>query len=115
LWGLVYSIDEKILSDSSPALLQFLYSVLAALLLLPFVIFGDTAKTLTLFSKTTWILILGSAVLATIANFMIYAGIKNLNASTVTAIEIAYPCFVILFSFLLYRTVPNIYFLLEVF
>ena len=110
-WGLVYAIDQKILSGVSPITLLFVDSILAAIIMLPFLFF-DSGSIKVLFNsgKTTWFLIIISIVLATLANFLIFSGIKNLDASTASIIEIAYPFFVVLFSYILFRSTPNIYF-----
>lgn len=80
---------------------------------LPIVIF-DTASVKSVFSvgKANLTLISVSIVLAVLANFFIYSAIKILDASTASIFEIAYPFFVVLFTALLYRSVPNLYFLL---
>ncbi len=41
---------------------------------------------------------------------MVFSGIKNLNASIVSMIEIVYPFFVVLFSYFIFRSTPNVYF-----
>ncbi len=110
-WGLVYAIDQKILSGVSPLTLLFVDSILAAIIMLPFVFFDHgSIKNLLSSSKTTWSLIILSIALATLANFLIFSGIKNLDASTASIIEIAYPFFVVLFSYIIFRSTPNIYF-----
>src|SRR3989344_9414603 len=109
-WGLVYAIDQKILSGVSPLTLLFVDSILAAIIMLPFVFFDHgSIKNLLSASKTTWSLIIISIALATLANFLIFSGIKNLDASTASIIEITYPFFVVLFSYILFRSTPNIY------
>jgi drug/metabolite transporter (DMT)-like permease len=110
-WGLVYAIDQKILSGVSPLTLLFIDSILAAIIMLPFVFFDNgSIKNLLNSSKTTWSFIIISIALATLANFLIFSGIKNLDASTASIIEISYPFFVVLFSYILFRSTPNIYF-----
>jgi drug/metabolite transporter (DMT)-like permease len=110
-WGLVYTIDQKVLLGVSPIALLFVDSLLAAIIMLPFVFSNlGSIKTLLVSSKTNLGLILLSISLATLANFLIFSGIKNSNASYASIIEIAYPFFVVLFSFIFFRAVPNIYF-----
>jgi drug/metabolite transporter (DMT)-like permease len=111
IWGLAYAIDQKILSNVSPVTLLFVSSLLAAIITLPFVISNsENLKNLTGSGKTILLLIIASGVLATLANFLIFSSIKNLNASLASIIEIAYPFFVVLFSFILFRSSLNIYF-----
>lgn len=110
-WGLVYAIDQKILSGVSPLTLLFINSVLTAIIMLPLVFFDSgSIKNFLSYDKTTWSLIIISVALATLANFLIFSSIKNLDASTASIIEISYPFFVILFSFVIFRSMPNIYF-----
>lgn len=112
-WGLVYALDQKILSTMQPLALLFVDSVLTALLLLPFFFMkASPIKEVLATGKGQWGYILLSMALAALANFLIFSGIKSLDASTASIIEIAYPFFVILFSFILFRSTPNIYFLL---
>lgn len=110
-WGLVYAIDQKILSDISPMTLLFINSVITAIIMLPFIFFSNgSIKDVFVSGKTSLLLIFISVILVTLANFLILSGVKNLGASTASIIEIAYPFFVVLFSFLLFRSTPNIYF-----
>lgn len=113
VWGLAYAIDEKILHSVSPLTLLFINSLLATLVLLPFVLMdnGPIKKVITS-GRNGLLIILAAFVLLTLGNFLIYSGINNLGASTASIIEISYPVFVVAFSFLLFRNVPNIYFLL---
>jgi drug/metabolite transporter (DMT)-like permease len=110
-WGLVYALDQKILSDASPLAYLFINSLLTAIIVLPFLFF-DHASIRSIFSSNREILwlIIASVVLATLANFLIFSGIKLLGAYTASIIEIAYPFFVALFSFLIFRSHPNGYF-----
>ncbi|MGC9968295.1 MAG: DMT family transporter [Minisyncoccia bacterium] len=112
-WGLVYALDQKILSGSSPLAYLFINSLFTAILVLPFLFFdGGSIKTIFSSRGTILWLIVASVVLAALANFLIFSGIKILGASTASIIEIAYPFFVVLFSFIIFRSTPNIYFLL---
>lgn len=110
-WGLVYVIYQTILYNVAPMTFLFVESIIAALIMLPFVFFDNgSVKEVLVSSKTNLFLILISVVLATLANFLIFSSIKNLNASTASIIEISYPFFVVLFSYVLFRSTPNIYF-----
>ena len=112
-WGLTYTIDQKILANVAPTTLLLINSVLASIVVLPFVYFNRKADVQTLsLDKQTWALIIVSVLLGTLASFFILASIRNLNASTASIIEIAYPFFVVLFSSILFRSTPNIYFFL---
>jgi drug/metabolite transporter (DMT)-like permease len=111
IWGLAYAIDQKILSNISPITLLFISSILAVIVTLPFMISNiEHLKSIAGSGKTILLLVIASGVLATLANFLIFSSIKNLNASLSSIIEIAYPFFVVLFSFIFFRSSLNIYF-----
>jgi drug/metabolite transporter (DMT)-like permease len=110
-WGLVYALDQKILAGASPLAYLFINSLLTAIIVLPFLFF-DHGSIKAIFSsdhKILW-LIIASVILATLANFLIFSGIKILGADTASIIEIAYPFFVVLFSYFFFRAQPNVYF-----
>ncbi len=112
-WGLVYAIDQRILANISPIVLLFIDSVISAIILLPFVSFSDgSLKNVIVSGKASILLILSSVVLAAVANLLIFSSIKLIGSPTASIIEIAYPFFVVLFTFLFFRSVPNIYFFL---
>jgi drug/metabolite transporter (DMT)-like permease len=110
-WGLVYVIDQKILLDVSPMVLLFINSVIAAAMMLPFIFLSNgSIKEVIVSGKSNWLLIIAAVALATLASFFILTGIKILGASTASMIEITYPFFVVLFSYILFRSTPNVYF-----
>ena len=110
-WGLVYAIDQKILSSLSPFTLLFIDSFLAAVVMLPFIFFSnDSIKSLFSSGWVNFALVVVSLLLATLANFFIFSSIKILGASTASIIEIAYPFFVVFFTYLFFRSALNIYF-----
>lgn len=113
VWGLVYTLDQKILHNLSPVVLLFYTSVITAIILLPVVIFKtDMIKSILSLNKYNILLILFSIFLGIGANLLIFSGIKTLGASTSSFLEISYPFFVVLFSSILFRIYPNIYFIL---
>jgi drug/metabolite transporter (DMT)-like permease len=112
-WGLVYTIDQRVLRGASPFALLFIDSLLTAIILLPIVFmekapFASMANT----SGKVWTLIVASIILAALANFFIFSSIKLIDASHASIIEIAYPFFVVLFSYFVFNATPNLYFLL---
>ena len=115
-WGLAYTIDQKILGDISPAVLLFLSFVIGALLLVPAILLGRDMRSLTTLAASGNImrmgLILLSICLATLANYLIFSSIQKLGAASASIFEIAYPLFVVLFSFFLFGTTLNGYFLI---
>jgi drug/metabolite transporter (DMT)-like permease len=112
-WGLVYTIDQKILTNISPLTLLFIDSLITAIIMIPF-FFLDKKPIINLVNsgKVNLLLILISLILAVVANFLIYSGIKTIGASMASIFEISYPLFVVLFSFLFFRTSVNTTFLI---
>lgn len=112
-WGLVYTLDQRILRGASPFALLFIDSLITTLLLLPIVFFQkNSLSSLTTTSNKVWVLITISLLLAALANFFIFSSIQILGASTASVFEIAYPFFVVFFSIIAFRTVPSLYFLI---
>ena len=109
-WGLLYTIDQKILANTSPLVFMFIVFVMGAVLLSP-IIFSQHAALASVFAlgKTRLLLILCSVILAILANYMILASIQKLGASLASVLEICYPFFVFLFSFLIFGAELNAY------
>ena len=113
VWGLVYTLDQKILNNLSPSTLLFVSSLIVMIIMLPFVLFdSEPIKTFMNSGRYNITLVISSVLLAALANFLIFSSIKILNASAASFIEISYPFFVVLFSFIIFRAMPSIYFLL---
>jgi drug/metabolite transporter (DMT)-like permease len=113
VWGVVYCIDQRVLDIISPLPLLFLDSLITAIIMIPF-LFHERHSIKTFFAsgKINTELMIASIVLAAIANFLIFSGIKLVGASSASIIEIMYPFFVVLFSFIIFRTAPSAYFIL---
>jgi drug/metabolite transporter (DMT)-like permease len=110
-WGLVYAIDQKILAGVPPLTLLFIDSMIATVVMLPCVFISNgSIKEVLISGRANLLLIILSVILATVANFLIFSGIKNLGSATASIIEIAYPFFVVLFSYIFFRATPNLYF-----
>ena len=109
-WGLAYTIDQKILADISPAVLLFVSFIIGAILLLPAVLTqgGSLASVLNL-DRVRLLLILFSIMLATLANYLIFASIERVGASLASVFEIAYPFFVFIFSFFIFGSELNVF------
>ncbi|MFH0712909.1 MAG: DMT family transporter [Candidatus Jorgensenbacteria bacterium] len=111
LWGFIYTIDQKVLSDVAPMTLLFIHAIVATIIVLPLIFFSNgLTNNILAVGKTNWLLIIFTVALATLANFFILSSIRGLNASIASIIEISYPFFVVLFSYILFRSTPNIYF-----
>ena len=112
-WGLVYTIDQSILRSASPFALLFVDSVCTSLLLLPFAFASNKPlAALWMMPGTGRLLIVASLALAALANFFIFSSIQMSTATTASVFEICYPFFVVLFSFLIFRTRPTLSFLI---
>jgi drug/metabolite transporter (DMT)-like permease len=103
-WGLVYTLDEKILLRLSPVALLFVNSVLSILTAVPFLIWKDDEFRAVLPTiRGHFCLVAGSLVLTVLANYFIYSAIQRLGASTASVFEITYPFFVVIFCAALFR------------
>lgn len=112
-WGLVYTIDQKILTKVSPLTLLLINAVLTLIVTLPIILFDSSGiKAVFATGRTNLILMMLSVAFGVLASFFIFSAIKLLDAPTASIFEIAYPFFVVLFTALLFRTLPNIYFFL---
>jgi drug/metabolite transporter (DMT)-like permease len=108
-WGVVYTLDQKILTTTSPMTLLFINSVITAIVMPPVIfIEHDSIKELFSTGKANLVLVGISILLAALANFFIFASIKSIGASSASIIEIAYPLFVVIISFIVFRTLPSI-------
>lgn len=104
-WGLVYTIDQKILSNVSPLALLLVDAVITIVIVLPFVFFNlESIKSLLGTGSSNLFLVVISVLLAILASYLIFVAIKSLGAGPSSIIEIAYPFFVVLFSYLFYRS-----------
>lgn len=110
-WGLVYTIDQKILANISPILWLALSSVVIGIMLLPILFFHkEEIKVILQSGRNNLLLILTSQLLIALATFLIFSSIKHLDAINASIIEITYPFFVIIFSLVLFGGSINIYF-----
>ncbi len=101
VWGIVYTVDQKVLVTLNPITLVFVQGIVSSLLLLPFILYSHS-KGNSLPSKKDIILILVTVVLTALANFLIFSSIKRIGATHSSIIEISYPFFVTLFTFLFF-------------
>ncbi len=109
-WGLAYTIDQKILLNTSPLPLLFVSLVVGAILILPVLLLqGSVVMDIFTLGKTQLLLVVISVALATFANYLIFASIEHVGASLAAAFEISYPFFVFFFSYLIYGAQLNIY------
>lgn len=108
-WGLVYVLSERVLKELNPLTLLFLYGVVTAVVLLPFILTGHIdLRPFVSGTRPVLTLVLASVLLTVIANFLILVSIEKLGATTAAFIEISYPLFAALFVFLFFSTLPTI-------
>ncbi len=113
MWGLVYAMDQKVLDKVSPHALLFVNSIFSLLYLVPFLFFHkDEWKTLVHLDRGNMRFFATTLLCTLIANILIYLAIQKLGSSRAAIFEIAYPFFVIVFGFFLFREHINAYFLL---
>ncbi len=114
VWGMVYAIDQKLLEGTSTIILIFIGSLTTTILMLPFMYFHEQEALKDLFfsGKVNMYVLTLSIVLGSLASFFIYESIRLIGASPASILEIAYPFFVILFTFIFFGTAPNIYFVI---
>lgn len=103
-WGMVYTIDQRLLKDLSPITLMLINSLVTSAVLIPFAYLQRTAiaESIAATPLRVWSLVIMTLLFTILANFLIYSSIKYLGASTAAVFEIAYPFFVILFTYLLF-------------
>jgi len=112
-WGLVYTIDQRILRGASPFALLFVDSLITTLLLVPVIVFDrGSLSSLSGLSGKLGVYVVVSLVFAALANFFIFSSIRIIGASSASIFEIAYPFFVVVFSYFVFQAVPSIYFVI---
>jgi drug/metabolite transporter (DMT)-like permease len=106
-WGLVYALEQRLLTHFSPALVLFMNSVCAIVMLAPFLLTRlNDFSTLARPGGSVWLL-LGVSLLAAVTNLLILNSIKELNAPIAAIIEVSYPLFVIIASYFLFGFRPS--------
>jgi drug/metabolite transporter (DMT)-like permease len=106
-WGLVYALEQRLLTHFSPALVLFMNSVCAIVMLAPFLLTRlNDFSTLARPGGSVWLL-LGVSLLVAVTNLLILNSIKELNAPIAAIIEVSYPLFVIIASYFLFGFRPS--------
>ncbi|CEK11873.1 DMT family transporter [Legionella hackeliae] len=104
LWGLNYSLAEKVLRSISPLTLLALEMLAGALVFSLLAYFTTFKKDLALLlsdSYVLWLTIL-EVIIVLAASFFIVYSIHFKNATLAGIIELIYPLFIILFTWLLF-------------
>ncbi len=112
VWGLVYTLDQKILTKASPLTLLFLGSLITAIITLPIVLsnWESIKPIISSNGRQILYLIIAAQILGTLANFCIFSSIQKLGAPLASIFEIAYPFFVAIFTLILFGGSLNMYF-----
>ena len=114
LWGLAYTLVEKLLSYTftTPFIMVAISLLQAALFGFFLTVTGGWEKNFAVIRELPlafYILILGGLAFF-VGNFLIFEAINLKNASYANLIEISYPLFTVLFSYLIFKnfeiTVP---------
>lgn len=106
VWGLVYTIDEKVLHRISPTEFLFVGSVVSTIVLAP-LLARSTMNALAPLDRSSLVLLLVTILLNILANFFIYSSIQHSSAAHASIFEISYPFFVTVFSMILLGTRLN--------
>ena len=105
LWGLNYSLAEKILQYISVYTLLSLEMFFGAILFFTLSFFTHLKTDLTILTNNTnlfWMTIF-EIITVIIANYFIVISVQSKNATVAGIIELIYPLFIILFTWLLFR------------
>jgi len=104
LWGMNYALTERVIKSISPATLLALEMLAGAIIFSAISFFTSWKKDLTLLYTDTHLLWLTVAeiVVVVIASFFIVSSINFKNATLAGIIELIYPLFIILFTWLFF-------------
>src|SRR5258708_5694310 len=106
LWGLTYTLSEKIYARVSVTSSLGITSLISGVLLLLFAhlkgFLGADIDIVTNSRKLVWLLV-GETLGLTFAEIFIGLSITHQNATLAGLIEISYPIFIILFTYLIFR------------
>lgn len=116
-WGIIYIINQRMLIHNSPLAVMFIQALITTAIMLPFYIIflafnGESPVQILALNKINIFYFLLNSFLIASAAFLIYSSIKLIGAPMATIIEIAYPFFIVIFSFILFKSTVNVYFLL---
>ena len=106
-WGLGYAFTEKIMKDGLNPFVLLSFLVLAQMIAYPLFFYfsgGDYKSQIDLLKNPTalWMLAL-VMIFFVLGNAFIFSSIQMKNASLSNIIEISYPIFVVLFSWLIFK------------
>jgi len=106
VWGLDYALGEKIFKSKIAPVSLLVFQLLFGLIL--FLIIGARSQlkadiaTLASDTKTLW-LVIAALLTFNFGNLLIFLSIQSKNATVAGLIELCYPIFTVLFSWILFR------------
>jgi len=105
LWGLNYALTEKILHSISPMTLLAFEMLIGAVSFFCISYFFNLKKDVETLSShpNLFIFVIIEIVVVLLANFFIVHSIQAKNATTAGIVELLYPLFTILFTWLIFR------------
>ena len=106
IWGLNYSLDEKILQNKVSPYILLLIQATVAVIVYTIIIGSANLKhdvLLLIKNKTNLWLLAGSATCFVAANILICLSIQGKNATIAGLIELAYPIFTIFFTYIIFK------------
>jgi drug/metabolite transporter (DMT)-like permease len=108
LWSLAYSIDGLVLQDVPAVGLFVVDAITTALVVIPIACLrrNDVVETLRVGPFYLALIVL-SVLVSAVASYCILGAIKRAGAPLASAIEIAYPVFVVILAFIRFGNVPR--------
>lgn len=108
-WGLIYTLDQKILKGISPIALLTIDAFITFLVFAPVLLIQRGAlKEVAMLDRKGIALIVLVTVLTIVADLLILYGVKHLDASMASIIEISYPFFIVLFAWIFFQATPSL-------
>lgn len=103
-WGLCYAIRAKLFDTYSPVFLMVASAVLTFMLLAPTFAYQTLQQDMRhMLDGRHWKELLAASVLTVLGNLCIYFAFARINPVAAGAIECAYPMFIVIFGYLLYK------------
>ena len=105
IWGLDYSLGERIFRDRiSPVTLLLFQMMVGLILFFTFAMRGPLKADLNILTthRATLFWVFLATITFNLGNYLIFASIQHKNATTAGLIELCYPIFTVFFSWLLF-------------
>ena len=105
-WGLVYVLEQKVLTEFSVAKFLIFESIFIFLIALPLTLYSEdpSSQLSWLDYKVVFAVPFILLMLATfLGNFFILSSVQQIGATTASMLEITFPLFVVIFAFYILR------------